>query len=253
MTPEPDAPDDTDLDAFAEGRLQGPRRHAVAAWLSRRPDAAAEAMGRIALREGLRLALDATQPPAPPAMQAAAADLTRRLRRRGPLRLARGAAAAAALVAVGWLGHAATGRLAAASLPGAVEAALDAETALALRQRLASATPGTPVDPARISETAGIPLPRFPDGWTVVDAQILPSPDAPALAVRIDTPDQGRVLLFSVPTAGEARDGATRALNHEGRAVAYFETSDITHVLVDPTGAPEALARSATDLASRLR
>ena len=252
MTPDDSAPMAHEIDAFVNGQLDAERRFAVASYLAAHPDRAAEVMAALRLTEGLRLALDAVATPAPAALQHAARRLDRGLRWRQQRRAWMPFAAAAAMFVLGWTAQSMTPIPPVApqgpGLAGIIDAALDAQDAVAVHLSLTPVTGPVPVNTAEISARLGIALPVFPQGWTVSAAQVVATPERPGLAVVIDTPDLGEIMLFSVlRDPGRPSNGVLTALQ-DGRALAVFEDDRTAFVLVDRSGPLGDLRRGAEQL-----
>ncbi|MEY8842005.1 anti-sigma factor, partial [Cribrihabitans sp. XS_ASV171] len=127
-------------------------------------------------------ALALPEDPAPPGLEAAARRLEGRMRRQRRLRRIAPYAAAVALFAAGWTGNAVWQPPGTETAPPLVEAALDAQAALALRHWMVSQPESAEFDPQEIVAALGIDLPPLPPDWTVRDAQIVATPDRPAIA-----------------------------------------------------------------------
>ncbi|PWK59611.1 anti-sigma factor family protein [Roseicyclus mahoneyensis] len=253
MTRPEDGITETELDAFLTGQLEAGRRFAVADHLARHPDLAARAMSDLRLREGLHLVLSQVDGPPPPALRQAADTLARGLVRppRWPLR----AAAAAALIALGWASEALWSGFqemrTMAELRPLAETALDARDAVELRRSLALTT--VQVDAAQIAERLGLDLPTLPTEWQVRDVQVVATPQAPGLALVIDTPDMGEVMLLSFLQNDGGRISPLRAFDHRGSAVAVFEHGPTAFVLLDASAGVRAeVSREAERLLSRM-
>lgn len=242
----PDTPTDLDLAAFAEGGLDPARRHEVAGWLAARPDRAAAVMADLALTEGLRLALAGPASPPPPEMLGTARRLERALARRHALRRFWPVAATAAAFALGWTGHALVPRP--GPLAPVIAAALDAEAALAARHAMAL-QPETPrLDAAEIAARLGVTLPPLPQGWQIRDVQVVATPGRPGVAIALDTPGMGRILLFSVALPSDGPDLPPDSFRRAGKALAVFEKGQAAYVLVDASAPIADLAGGAQEL-----
>lgn len=253
MTPREDSVTEMDIEAFLIGQLDPEGRYAVADHLARNPEKAAQVMADLRTQEGLRLALADSTAPTPRAMVQTAARVSQGLGRapRWPLQMV----AAIALVAVGWSGQLAWQNLqefrSVAGLRALAETALDARAAVEVRREIAL-TPAE-VDVGRIARRLGLELPSLPAEWQVRDAQVVATTEQPGLAVVIDTPDMGEVMLLSLP---QSEDGVIRpltAFDHRGSAVAVFEHGPTAYVLLDASAGERAeVSREAERLLSRL-
>jgi hypothetical protein len=97
----------------------------------------------------------------------------------------------------------------------------------------------------------GIDLPPLPGDWTVRDVQIVATPGRPAVAIAVDAPDLGPLLLMAVARSTEEDEDPPEAFEYEGRTIALFEHGRSSFVLVDESGHPEQLVLGADRLLSR--
>ena len=252
-------PSAAELEDFANGGLSAARRLAVADWLARDAAAAAQAMADRAQTERLAMAMamDDPLPPAPPGLAAAADRLADAMAQRHRRRHAATPwAAAAACFLLGWAGHAqwqAPGPGAApAGIAPLAEAAMDARAAAEIAGSLAPLRAPRPGDLSRAAAEVGVQLPRLPPDWTVRGVQVVATPGRPALLVQLEAPGLGDVSLFSRGASDLGPDAPPKAFDMRGAAVAVFERQSSAHVLMDPGGAPEALAQAAGRMVRRL-
>jgi anti-sigma factor RsiW len=256
MKPDPQAQIELDIDAYVNGQLDGERRFAVAEYLAAHPDRAAEVMAGLRLTEGLRLALGRVQTPAAPQLQLAAARVARGLEGRHRLRRWLPFAAAAAMFALGWTAQSLISvPVAGIRTSGAselFEAALDAQDAVSVRLSLAHELGPLPTNVSDISRRLGITLPDLPKGWTIRAAQVVASPQRPGVAIVIDTPDLGQIMLFSVLQSVDGPDAPVETASRDGRSLAFFENDRTAFVLVDNSGPVRDLRRGAEELRLRL-
>lgn len=244
----PETPTDLELAAFAEGQLDPARRYEVAGWLATHPEDAARTMADLHLTEGLRLAMTGPGRPAPPAMIASARRLDRTLARRQALRRLWPAAAAVAMFALGWTGHA---LMAPPVLAPVIAAALEAEAALAARHAMTSQPETVQVDTAEIAARLGVTLPRLPHDWRIRDVQVVSGADRPGVAMALATPDMGDIMLFSIALDQDGPDLPPDAFRQDGRALAVFEKGQTAYVLVDGSAPMADLAVGANQLLRR--
>lgn len=249
--PEPDVTE-AEVEAFVIGQLDPERRFAVADHLARHPEEAARAMADLRMQEGLRLALAHVDSAAPKTLEDGAARLSRSLARPRPWPMR--AVAAAALIALGWSGQSLWAGLqdlrTVSGLRPLAETALDARAAVELRRSLAI-TPAR-VDAERIAAQLGLELPTLPAGWQVRDTQVVATPEDPGLAVVIDTPDMGEVMLVTLPHREDGLISPLRAFDHRGSAVAVFEHGPAAYVLLDASAGQRAeVSREAERLLRR--
>ncbi|MEE4120290.1 MAG: hypothetical protein V2I65_14890 [Paracoccaceae bacterium] len=239
---------EADLLALIEGRLDPDRTLAVADYLKTRPGRTADLLADAGNTAALRMALSAADDPAPPLLVAEARRLQDRLRGQRLLRRAAPFAAAVVLFAAGWTGHFAWQAAGPAGAPPLVEAALDAQAALELRHWMVSQPESAELNAQEIVAALGIDLPSLPEDWTVRDVQIVATPDRPAIAIAVDAPDLGRILLMAVARSTDDVDNPPTAFDYEGRTIALFERGRSSFVLVDESGHPEQLALGADRL-----
>ena len=223
---------DADLQAYIDGQLDTAGRIEVERWLHHHPDAAAEAMESLRLRDEIRLFLDEDGWVAPPASVGHARELTRRLSaRRTGLRLRR-AVAAAILVGVGWFAHAQLGLFVDPVAAAHPVPAFAAEAARALARPPADAA-GTDAARAHLParRTGGdVPVPDLGAGYALVASELIPWQGGTALVARLRGPQGQDVALF----AAEAPDfdvvwpeGATV----EGRSIVFWQTGPYAYAL----------------------
>jgi anti-sigma factor RsiW len=241
---------EADLLALLQGRLDPDRSLAVADYLKERPERTADLLADASNTAALRMALSAADDPAPPRLMAEARRLQDRLRGQRLLRRAAPFAAAFVLFAAGWTAHVAWQAAGPAGAPPLVEAALDAQAALELRHWMASQPESVELNAQEIVAALGIDLPPLPEDWTVRDVQIVATPDRPAVAIAVDAPDLGRVLLMAVARSTDDVEDPPTAFEYQGRTVALFERGRSSFVLVDESGHPEQLALGADRLLS---
>lgn len=251
-------PIDLDILAFVNGQLDGERRFAVLEYLSAQPDLAAEVMADLRLTEGLRLAMADVETPVPPQLTQAAGRLANAISQQTYWRRWIPFAASIALFALGWGAHGAlqsNGLLPQKNthndFAAVLETALDAQDAVVLRASLTGELGPMPNDPDRIAARLGIDLPKLPQGWIIRAAQVVATPERPGLAMMIDTPDMGEVLLFGVLRSIDGPDGPALATRQSGRALAFFENEQTAFVLVDAMGDPSQLRLQAELLRNR--
>lgn len=254
MTVEADSQTEADIAAYVNGQLDGERRFAVAAYLADHPERAAGVMEELRLTEGLRLALGRVETPPPPGLQLAAARLQRGLAARQRQRLRRWMpfAAAAATFVLGWSAQALWQQSRAAPMAGLIEAALDAQDAVTLRQSLVGELGPMTRNAGDISDRLGIDLPELPPGWVIRAAQVVATPERPGVALVIDTPDLGEIMLFGVRRSSDGPDNPADTATRDGRTLAFFERDRTAYVLVDKSGPARDLRRGAEDLRLRL-
>jgi anti-sigma factor RsiW len=241
---------EADLLALLEGRLDPDRTLAVADFLQERPERTSDMLADAGNIAALRIALSSTEDPAPPRLLGEARRLQGRLRGQRVLRRAVPFAAALVLFAAGWVGHATWQKTGPVGAPPLVEAALDTQSALELRHWMASQPESADLNAQEIVAALGVDLPSLPEDWTVRDVQIVATPDRPAVAIVVDAPDLGRLLLMIVARSLEETEEPPSAFEYQGRTIALFERGRSSFVLVDEFGHPDQLALGAERLLS---
>lgn len=256
MTHDPHSQIDLDILAFVNGQLDSERRFAVLQYLAQHPNMAAEVMADLRLTEGLRLAVGSVETPAPLSLTKEAARLSAAISQQTTRRRWMPFAASVALFALGWGAH--------STLQGhgpekgmgsgyadVLNTALDAQDAVMLRASLTDELGPMQNDPQRIAARLGIELPNLPQDWIIRAAQVVATPERPGIALMIDTPDMGEILLFGVMLSVDGPDGPAAATSRDGRALAFFEKEQTAFVLVDATGSPSQLRAGAESLRNR--
>lgn len=241
---------EADLLALLEGRLDPDRTLAVADFLKDRPERTADLLADAGTTAALRMALSSGDEQAPPRLVAEAQRLQGRLRGQRVLRRAVPFAAAIVLFAAGWAGHATWQMTGPASAPPLVEAALDAQSALELRHWMVSQPESAELNAQEIVAALGVDMPSLPEDWTLRDVQIVATPDRPAIAIVVDAPDLGRLMLMVVARSPEDIEEPLSAFEYQGRTIAQFDRGRSSFVLVDGSGHPDQLALGAERLLS---
>lgn len=257
MTNPLDPISDADLHAYVDDQLTPARRIAVEDHLAHHPELAASVMADLRVRDELRLALAeqsivAQSPPT----QDAARRLQNALARDAFFVKLRRAAAIAALVALGWLAHIeflsmGIGRhVAASAMPAYVDEAARAHKTALLRASMHS----QPIEPnfnrEEIRSATSIKMPDLPRNWDVLDVEIFPSSEGPAVEIAIKTAEFGTLSLFAVRPGRFDVMPATTASNADVTAV-YWQIGDAAYALVGAAKG-EALNEAAVKLAATL-
>jgi anti-sigma factor RsiW len=170
---------DADLQAYIDGQLDMAGRILVEAWLQEHPDAAAEVMEGLRLRDEVRLFLAADDWPAPPATIGLARQAARQLSARSWGLRARRGVAAAVLIGAGWLAHAEfelfVDQVAAAHpVPTYAEEAAEAYEAMRLKL-VAGRAPGPASVALNAPRTGGrVPVPGLGEGLRFVGSDLVP-------------------------------------------------------------------------------
>lgn len=241
-----------DLHSYIDDQLDVARRVEVEAYLAKRPEDAARVMADLRSRDELRMAL-ATKPTfVRPATWDAARRIEGALTRRAWIQRFRPAIAASVLVTAGWFGHAQFGPQPGgeASLPGYVEAALNARQASLLRAAMYSQTEAPEYDRAELLSATAITMPELPADWVVTDVQVFPSQFGPSIEMAIQAETYGTLSLFSARPGSFAVSPVTTAQMGDV-AGAYWQIGDIAYALLGDEP-PEILGTAATGLAETL-
>jgi len=129
--------------------------------------------------------------------------------------------------------------------PRYVEDALESRHASQVRAAMASQTDSPRLDAAEIERALKVRAPRMPPGWRLVDAQVYPSDDGPALNLVVVTSEGRRLNLFTVKA--DAAVSASPVTAHRGRdAVAYWEDGASAYVLMADEGDGHLLQEAQT-------
>ncbi|MDZ4373716.1 MAG: hypothetical protein U1C74_20165 [Phenylobacterium sp.] len=226
---------DQDLAGYVADRLPAGRRREVEGFLACNPDLAARVMTERHRRGGSR--------PTP------------RRRVLWSQVVAAGVVACVVSGAVGW--HAAAQPPVTAhwleadgdAAPRYVEDALESRHAARVRATMISQTDTPTLDAVEVERVIKVRTPRLPAGWRVVDAQVYPSDDGPALNVVVTTADGRRLNLFAVKA--DASISAAPVLAHRGReSVAYWERGASAYVLMSESADADLLQEARTLAAS---
>ncbi|HEX6012417.1 MAG TPA: hypothetical protein VFY87_11570 [Geminicoccaceae bacterium] len=238
---------DADLQAYIDGQLDTVGRIGVEAWLQEHPEAAAEVMEGLRLRDEVRLFLAADDWPAAPATIGLARQAARQLGSRSwGLRVRRGIAAAV-LVGTGWLAHAELELFVdqvAAAHPVPAYAGEAAEAYEAMRLKLAA---GHAPDPAPTTldapRTGGqVPVPGLGQGLRFVGSDLMPW-DGGTAVVAIYRGGRGDdvVTLFAAEAPSFAVSPPEAARAH-GRATVFWQAGPFAYALNGTLPEAELLA-----------
>lgn len=245
---------DMDLSAYVDGQLDEWQSARVEAWLALHPDQAAKVMQDIRLQRELRIALSG---PASHGVQLATDRLARGLHRDAIIRRSLRFAPVAVMVTFGWLAWAgllpiSVGSVSAGSAhPEFVTAALAARDASEVRLPMTSMPDDPQLDTEELRAMTGILLPAFAPDWTIIDAQVFPSPQGPGIEIVFDTPDLGRVHHFAV-RPGEFAVSLPETILSGDNPLSWFQIGATAHVLIAQRGDPDHLAAAADTLIDSL-
>jgi anti-sigma factor RsiW len=247
---------ETDLLAYVDDQIDVARRIEIEDYLARNPEAAAQVMADLKIRDALRLSTAGNLPRPPERMFEAAGRLERGLAWREFGFKIRRVAAVAALIGFGWFAHAQIGLFeiadsaASPKLPAFVEDALHSHNTALLRARMTSQPETASYDPAEIAAETGIELPMLPKDWRVVDVQVFPSRDGHCVEMVIETKNIGRLSLFAAHVSAFHVIAPTTARFDSASAV-YWQTGQLAYALTG-TASENAMRRVALALAPTL-
>jgi anti-sigma factor RsiW len=248
---------EADLLSYVDDQLDLMRRIEVEGYLAKNPEAAAQVMTDLKVRDALRIAAfaDPTQRQSEPTL-GAARRLERALAWRDVgLRLRR-VATVALLVGLGWVAHGQIGlgiteSEASPKPPAFVEDARHSHETALLRARMVSQPQSAAYDPAEILTETGIKLPVLPAQWRVLDAQVFPSREGHSVEIAIEAGDLGQISLFAahVPAFNVIPPALARFDNVKA---AYWQTGEFAYALTG-TGNERAIERAAMRLSHKLQ
>lgn len=227
---------DDEIQAYVDGRLSGRDRERVRAALE--DDTALRATveaDRSAMAE-LRAALRVDAPGGDPTTEQLMRDLRIRLIGMRYRRHLRHAAAAVALIAVGWLGHMATERL--TGVPAGIQLAATAHELFANSAYPASTRPPPAIEDMEVlfSELLGIPV-GIPDlapiGLTLVSGRIIELEDGPVVQVLYQDSRSERFSIYLAATPPESsEDPAIHLVEVGGLTAGYWREGDMFITLI---------------------
>ncbi|WP_420143314.1 class I SAM-dependent methyltransferase [Sphingobium sp.] len=141
------------------------------------------------------------------------------------------AAAIAALIATGWIARGELGEFPqSAQASSFLDEAAASRRAGLLRQGMASQVESVTLNPQEIERSTGIVLPAMPAGWRITDVQLFPTPDSPAIAMSMVTP-QGEPLSFFADRAETPAEATPLMARRQGDTVAYWEAGTMAYAL----------------------
>lgn len=141
------------------------------------------------------------------------------------------AAMIAGLIATGWIARGALGEFpqSAEASPFLDDAAASHRAAL-LRQAMTSQVERATLNSDEIRQSAGIILPRLPRAWRIIDVQLFPTSDSPAIAMSIITP-RGEHLSFFADRAETPAETRPLLARRGGEVIAYWEAGSMAYAL----------------------
>lgn len=245
---------ETDLQAYVDDQLDAAGRLEVADYLVRHPEAAARVLSDLRAAEAMRcLAHEGAALPSARLVQAATQldGAVRRHRRVSRLRWA--ASIAVAMASLAGINAYHNGRPPSLSTPARASTPIYVEEAMmshrtALKRRQMRSQVETPhFDPGDIRAATHIRVPRFPDGWRLLDVQVFPSDYGPSLQVVLDGKQKAPLFLFAA--VGTSELSVTPAMRmSDGTPIACWSRDGMIYVLSGGQSA-QALKAAALDLA----
>ncbi|UJW75002.1 anti-sigma factor family protein [Rhizobium sp. SL42] len=248
---------EADLHAYVDDQLNVGRRIEVEAYLSERPEVAAQVMADLRVRDELRLSLAGLPSVSKIETRDAARMLERAFSRRRTLDLFRRAAMITLFVGAGWAAHGwiaplGVGEVVASVPPPAfVEEAIRAHQTAELREQMPSQSEAGSFDPADIRSATAIVLPEMPAHWSIRDAQIFPSTYGPSVELEVEAGKGERLSLFAVRPGTFAVQQVLMRQEGETQA-AYWQIGEVAYALISETPNADALADKARKLARTL-
>lgn len=230
-----------DLAAYIDGELDTERTCKVERYLAARPAEAAKIMADLASRDALRL-IAQRRGLSKPALG------MRPWRRKRGARLGRPARVAAACVALALAAVVAfnVSEQSVAAVPAYLDDALMSHRVTMLRSRMPSQLEAPLFDAGDLMRETRIRVPELPKGWQVLDAQLFPSDEGPALQLLVRTHKQGALSIFAVHGASTAPTEPS-AVRREGQSIAFWRKGDVSYAIIGD-GTPEEIDRIADDL-----
>jgi anti-sigma factor RsiW len=248
---------ESDLHAYVDDQLDVTRRIEVEAHLSQHPQAAAQVMADLRIRDELRLALADRRCPSDPKTREAAVRLQRSLAWRRVYGALQRVAAILVFIAAGWAGHAYFGPFGAKEVvasvqpPAFLEEAIRAHKTSLLREKMASQPEVSDYDPDDIRSATAIVLPPLPQAWKVVDMQIFPSAYGPSVELAVEPRTGERLSLFALRPGFFTVQQPMPTHANDVQAV-YWQIGDVAYALVADTASADELTATARRLARSL-
>jgi len=231
-----------DIEAWLDGELEPSRMIDVEDHLARNPQEAARVMADMRNRNALRL-IARRDAAVSPVVRKSAERLDRRFRRRRMVRRLSVPTIAVAIVA---LGLSAPGDLPIigpnASLQAAptyLDDAIQSHRTTQLRASMISQPEVTSFDPADVMRYTQIKVPRLPVGWQIMDVQLFPSDEGPALQLSVRA-DSGQLLSIFAIRATSSAPTEPLAVRWGGDSIAYWKSGPFSYALTG-AGTPEQL------------
>jgi anti-sigma factor RsiW len=239
---------DADLQAYIDGQLDTTGRIGVEAWLQENPEAAAEAMEGLRLRDEVRLFLAADDWPAPPATIGLARQVTRQLGSRAWGLRVRRAVAAAVLIGAGWVAHAEfelfVDQVAAAHpVPAYADEAAEAYEAMRLKLTAGHAPDATLVALDAPRTGGQVPVPGLGEGLRFVGSDFVPWDGGTAVVAVYRSGHEGGdvVMLFAAEAPSFAVSPPEAARVH-GSTTVFWQAGPFAYALNGTLAEAELLA-----------
>lgn len=237
-----------ELMAYVDGELDDERAVQVEGYLASHPEEAARIMNDLRDRHALRQLASWRPPLQSPGIRNAAYRLDKAFRRRRLLKSLTMAipALVLALLGIPYMSTLIMPSDAAVAAPAYIDEAIMSHRTTQLRASMLSQPEVAHFDPVDVARATRIRVPRLPDGWRILDAQIFPSDQGPSLQLSIRTEDEQTLSIFAVhaTTTAPVKPHAMR-LGEE--SVVYWRTGAVSYALTGSL-APEELDRIAEDL-----
>lgn len=233
-----ETPADQELHAYVDNELDDLRRFAVESHLADHPELAAQVMGDMSARTGLRLLARRAEDAPGPLSNAAAALASPGVRpfwRRAAPVAGLGIAAALLLALV-----------AKPTPPGYVDMAVASHRVAMMRARMVSQVEALALDHREILSRTHIDLPALPGDWHVTDVQLFPTGGSPALLVAVKTAAGKRLSIFATREKSDA-PAIPDAVREGAESVAYWRRGDMSYALTGDDD-PRAIDRTAEQL-----
>jgi predicted O-methyltransferase YrrM/anti-sigma factor RsiW len=157
----------------------------------------------------------------------------------------RRATAAAALIAIGWIGHYFTDEMAAPARAQSFvdEASASYAVSLAAR-RMGSQVGWDALDRQAIGSATGLSVPPIPSGWTIDDVQVFPSDAGMSVALVLHT-ERGETVALFIKRAETMAEELPVLTQRDLRPVAYWENGPFAYALTGELNPERMLALSA--------
>lgn len=228
-----------DLAAYVDGELDLERACQVELHLSRQPRQAARVMADLASRSALRLI----------ARQRGAASTDNGSPVSAMSLGGRRRYTTVAMLCIAALGAMIVPNLGSRSIatpPAYLDDAMMSHRITLMRARMVSQPESPHFDAQDLERETHIRVPRLPENWHVLDAQLFPSDEGPALQLLIRTAEGGSLSIFAVRGTSNAPSEPS-AVQRGDQSIAYWRKGDISYAVIGD-GPPDEIDRIADDL-----